>query len=306
MFREASPQERKVFYREEWRKGDLPDYIVKTLEYREFGFDYRGEGPNDRYNKISTPEALEKILKAKYPYAVYASVAFYENPRKRENWIKAELVFDIDAKDLPIRSCSCKSGEVCERCLLDAKEIVFLVKDALNDLGIRDINYVYSGRGYHIRILDEDFMKLDSSARAKILEYVSASVKPKRIDKNIGYAKVFKKRLIKVIQLAKGNEFSINVEEVLRKKRIIANEIEENKFSTLKSIVDIDKFFEEVAKINASTIDARVTVDVKRILRLPSTLHSKVSMKCVAIKDLNKFNPLKHAVPKFVYERGEI
>ncbi len=306
MFREASPEERKVFYEEEWNKKDLPDYIVESLEYREFGFDYRGEGPNDRYNKIPTPEALKKILKARYPYAVYASVAFYENPRKRENWIKAELVFDIDAKDLPVRSCSCKSGEVCEKCLLDAKEFVFLIKDALSDLGVKNINYVYSGRGYHIRILDEDFMKLDSKSRAKILEYVSASIKPRRLDRNIGYARVFKKRLIKVIQLAKGDEFSIDVGEVLKKKRKIANEIEENNFDTLRSLVDFDKFLEEVAKINASTVDARVTVDVKRILRLPSTLHSKVSMKCVAIKDLNKFDPFKHAVPKFVYERRGI
>ncbi|KYC44441.1 MAG: DNA primase small subunit PriS [Candidatus Methanofastidiosum methylothiophilum] len=60
-----------------------------------------------------------------------------------------------------------------------------------------------------------------------------------------------------------------------------------------------------IEQINASLVDGKVTVDVKRILRLPSTLHSKVSMKCVEIKNIENFDPLKYAVPKFVLERKD-
>ena len=42
---------------------------------------------------------------------------------------------------------------------------------------------------------------------------------------------------------------------------------------------------------------------LKRILRLPSSLHSKVSMKCMDVKNRENFDPFDKAVPKFVYER---
>ncbi|MDK2854743.1 MAG: primase small subunit, partial [Thermococcaceae archaeon] len=49
--------------------------------------------------------------------------------------------------------------------------------------------------------------------------------------------------------------------------------------------------------------DGRVTVDVKRILRLPSSLHSKVGLIATYIgnseRELESFNPFKDAVPKF-------
>jgi len=38
---------------------------------------------------------------------------------------------------------------------------------------------------------------------------------------------------------------------------------------------------------------------------MPSSLHSKVSMKCVEIKNLETFDPLKEALPKFSKERKE-
>ena len=58
-----------------------------------------------------------------------------------------------------------------------------------------------------------------------------------------------------------------------------------------------------MARVNLSTIDAKVSIDLKRILRLPSSLHSKVSMKCMEVKNRESFDPLDKAVPKFVYER---
>ncbi|MEK6977746.1 MAG: hypothetical protein AABX40_05010, partial [Candidatus Hydrothermarchaeota archaeon] len=62
-------------------------------------------------------------------------------------------------------------------------------------------------------------------------------------------------------------------------------------------------FLTKVSTLIAGNLDAKVTVDVKRILRLPSSLHSKVSMRCVEIRDLEAFDPLRDAVPRFVGER---
>ena len=115
---------------------------------REFGFDHNGRGPNDRYKTFGGPEALGKFLRFKAPFASYSSVAFYNNPKRREDWLKAEYIFDVDAKDIPIRSCQCNG--VCEVCLGEALEIVNSLIDTLqSDLGLKNIHLIYSGRGYH-------------------------------------------------------------------------------------------------------------------------------------------------------------
>lgn len=65
-----------------------------------------------------------------------------------------------------------------------------------------------------------------------------------------------------------------------------------------------ERLMRGVAKLNLQLVDARVTIDLKRILRLPSSLHSKVSMICTHVKNLETFNPLRDAVPGFVKEKS--
>ncbi|HNS24751.1 MAG TPA: DNA primase catalytic subunit PriS, partial [Methanobacteriaceae archaeon] len=60
-----------------------------------------------------------------------------------------------------------------------------------------------------------------------------------------------------------------------------------------------------LAFTNLGLVDAKVSIDLKRILRLPSSLHSMVSMKCTEVKNLNTFDPFQDAVPQFVYERKD-
>ncbi len=316
MFASASLEERKRYYAEEWSKADLPDFIVKHIEEREFGFDRDGNGPNDRYNKMETPEKLEWYLRHFYPYAAYSSISFYKRPDKREGWLRAELVLDVDAKDLPMRRCNCEAGNVCEICLEDAKEFIFLINDALKgDLGIKDIRYVYSGRGYHVRIFDEDLMLLGGAERGQILDYISGGVipAPEKMRAKGGYPRVFRERLLKFLELADADKLkripSIGDKKasaIVEKKRVIANELEEGSFGTLKAILkeeSFNRFMEHARSLNASMLDGKVTIDVKRILRLPSSLHSTVSMKCVEVRDPEKFDPFKDAVPKFVEDR---
>ena len=82
-------------------------------------------------------------IKVKQPFAAYCSVAFYDKPNQRKGWQKSELVFDVDAKDIPIRTCDCAEGEVCEKCLNQAKEIVLMIRDVLSgDFGLTNINLI--------------------------------------------------------------------------------------------------------------------------------------------------------------------
>ena len=82
--------------------------------------------------------------------------------------------------------------------------------------------------------------------------------------------------------------------------------MEDNQWGIFRSKIGPRRYKNMVtgmARVNLATIDAKVSIDLKRILRLPTSLHSKVSMKCVEVKDREWFDPFKSAVPKFVEER---
>ena len=322
MFSRATLKERRQYYREEWDVDDLPDFISKEITKREFGFDHNGKGPNDRYKVFKGKDSLRKFLRYKAPVAAYISVAFYNNPAKRQDWQKAEFVFDVDAKDIPIRSCQCDG--VCEICLNEAKEIVNNLIDTLeSDLGLKNIHLIYSGRGYHIRILDEEVMTEGSELRGEILKYTAGAEVPNTEFSNanlsnksfnfehfsipVGYPKVFTKRVKYNIQHLIGNEQIDGINKNLMRDIIkYRHLLDDNKWGMFKNNIGPRRYknlTNAMARTNLETIDAKVSIDLKRILRLPSSLHSKVSMKCVEVKNRETFDPFKEAVPKFVYER---
>lgn len=324
MFSKATLKERRQYYREEWSVKDLPDFITDNITKREFGFDHLGQGPNDRYRTFKGKESLRKFLRYKAPFAAYISIAFYNNPKKRQDWLKAEYIFDVDAKDIPIRSCQCDS--VCEVCLGEALEIVnTLIDDLEGDLGLKNIHLIYSGRGYHIRILDEKMMTAGSELRGEVLKYAAGAEIPNTTFSNssasntsfnfehfsipVGYSRLFTQKVKYNIQHLVGNEQLDGINPKLMKDIMkYRHFLDDNKWGLFKSNIGPRRYknlVEAMAKVNLSTIDAKVSIDLKRILRLPSSLHSKVSMKCVEVKNRETFDPFKEAVPKFVYERKD-
>ncbi len=310
--REATKEEIQQFYREEYNIEEIPKYITKNIQKREFAFDRIGKGPRDRYNQYTQLKYLEKVIKAKKPYATYSSVALYDDPTKRSGWEGAEMVFDVDAKDNPIRTCQCKEGEICEKCLEEAKEIILRISDNIKELGYKDIHYVYSGRGYHIRIQDSELLKLDSITRTEIVNYCLGAEVP-RLDEGLqhftipfGYPQVYTNWFEYTIKhLEKTRRYPglnrqlkndiINRQELLNTGQwgLVRGQIKPERY---------DKLMGMVAGINRLLCDTKVSVDTKRILRLPSTLNYKVSMKCMTINYIETFNPFDDAVPRFVEE----
>ncbi|RLF76914.1 DNA primase catalytic subunit PriS, partial [Thermococci archaeon] len=63
------------------------------------------------------------------------------------------------------------------------------------------------------------------------------------------------------------------------------------------------KLFALSTTFSKAYFDGKVTIDVKRILRVPSSLHSKAGFITTYIgskeADLERFNPFKDAVPRF-------
>jgi len=315
----ATPNERRQYYREEWNVKDIPDFILNTLTQREFGFDHMGRGPNDRYRVFQNQDYLRKFMRYRTPFAAYSSVAFYQKPRRRDGWIKAELVFDVDAKDIPIRTCGCDN--VCEICLNQAKDIVQGLMDTLKgDLGLSDIHVVYSGRGYHIRVLDEVVMGMDSDVRSQIVKYIAGSEVPRSEYSSHGmkyklehftipfaYPQVFTERvkqaLLAVNLDTEIDDVSRDIKKAVIKHRELLTNNQWGMFRKEIGPVRYARLVKGIASLNLTLVDAKVSIDLKRILRLPSSLHSGVSMKSTLIKNLETFDPFQDAVPKFVYDR---
>lgn len=315
----ASKYERKLFYKEEWDVNDVPDFIIDSISSREFGFDHYGQGPNDRYKTFIDKSRLKRFIRVKNPFAAYVSVAFYEKPEKRQGWKNSELVFDVDAKDIPIRTCDCEEGQVCEKCLNQAKDIVLMIKDVLKeDLGLKEIHLVYSGRGYHVRVLDSNVMDSSSEMRGQIVQYVMGAKKVELLNpmdyKNLqhfiipyAYPKNFTKWSKYSIQhLTKKNELTNVNKKLLNDTIKNSSLLDENQWGLFRANIGpirYEKLINAIAMLNMNIADTKVSIDLKRILRLPSTLHSKVSMKSTYIKNIETFDPFDDAVPKFVYER---
>jgi DNA primase small subunit len=313
VLREATPEERKIFYCEEWSKKDLPDFILHTLSLREFGFDLDGSGPSHRYNQFLTVEQLADFLRSKAPYGAYSSVALYEHPSLRKGWLKSELVFDVDAKDLPLKRCKCRAGEICEICIDDARGVVAQFVETLrSDLGLREVNTVYSGRGFHIRVTDDAVMKLEGAERGQLVEYITGSVIPTDITLAFGYSRIFRERAARALDRIDekkieeaGLRRALAQKLVAEKEKVVAM-MRSGKIGEVERIEGMGPksfriFLEMLAKINSELTDGKVTIDTKRILRLPSSLHSGVSRKCVLVHDIDRFSP-DDAIPKFLRE----
>ncbi len=314
MRREATQEERKRFYTEEWNRHEIPDFIMHTLSLREFGFDIDGSGPNNRYNQFVTAEQLGDFLRSRAPYSAYASVALYERPSAREGWLKSELALDIDAKDLPIKSCKCQAGEVCEGCIDEARLVAKQFGEVLaGDLGLRNISFVYSGRGFHVRVNDESVMTLEGNERGQIVDYLTGKTIPTDVTMAFGYSKVFRERVARTLDSLGEDKLSEvrGMRKPLAQKLILekARAVELIRKGKLNELSDFEgmgpKTFrgllEFLTRTNSEFADGKVTIDTKRILRLPSSLHSGVSMKCTLVRDIDRFR-LDDAIPKFVKE----
>jgi DNA primase small subunit len=315
----ASTEERRLYYREEWNVKNVPDFIKNSMDKREFGFDHLGRGPNDRYRVFRSLDLLRKFLRYRTPFAAYSSVAFYEKPQRRDGWIKSELVFDVDAKDIPLRNCNCEG--VCEVCLNQAREIVCSLMDILKgDLGLDNIHVIYSGRGYHLRVLDESVMGVNSDVRGQIVKYIIGAEVPQseygsdgvtykleHFSLPFGYPKVFTGRVkYAILHLTESTELDgVNsklLKDVIKYREFINND-EWGLFRGKVGPIRYQRLINSIASLNMGWVDAKVSIDLKRILRLPSSLHSMVSMKCMEVNNLENFDPFRDAVPRFVYER---
>ncbi|MCX8169649.1 MAG: hypothetical protein N3D72_01015, partial [Candidatus Methanomethyliaceae archaeon] len=214
---------------------------------------------------------------------------------------------------------------ICEKCLDIAKEEVLKLIDEylVPDFGIysKEIEICFSGhRGYHIHIQSEDFRRLSSDGRREIADYVRGiGIDLRAHGLKLVNGIVFgpdirdpgwKGRIARAFYEYLSKSSMEEIEKILGKKaELIISKREKILDSMMMNgtkwfipkgvgIRKISKIIKVAIKQNLCNIDERVTIDIKRLIRYPNSLHGKTGLKVcrLSYNDLDKFDPLKDAV----------
>ena len=104
-------------------------HVPDRPNQREFGYKKFNSGMN-RHISLKNDKDLHLLLMTNVPSDVFCSNACYSFPSMamaEKDWKEADLIFDIDAKDLNL---SCRKEHTCIKCLSCGE--VSLVQDSLS------------------------------------------------------------------------------------------------------------------------------------------------------------------------------
>jgi DNA primase small subunit len=312
-----------------WTKAiEEPDKI----EQREFGYAQFDHPGMTRHLSFSSIKELHAMLVKEVPSDVYCSNAYYKFPTQsmqEKQWLGADLIFDIDGKDLDLpcipshtyplctscghvsplhgkkeyscQSCSGKKAEYisipCNKCIEGSKnEVRRLIEFLTGDLGMQrnNIRIYFSGNnGFHIYIGDGEYMPLDSQARSDIVGYLSGAG---LLAESVGVRKGRQENM-SFIKFPRGG-----VEYGWRGRIADELKIDGSSIIKLKHIVDqkggysgFKTELDKMAREMGVRIDPQVTTDVHRIFRMPGTLNSKSGLAKIKCADLESFDPFNDA-----------
>jgi DNA primase small subunit len=292
-------------------------HTPKNPEMREFGYQKFNFGMT-RHISLRSDKELHLLLMKNTPSDVYCSNARYSFPNlpmAEKDWQNADLIFDIDAKDLHLQcrinhttkrctSCSCvfsieeacpqckatkfeTTSVLCKDCISGAKkEVEKLITILTSDLGINkeSITMYFSGNeGFHIHVSSAEYEKLDSRHRAELVDYLTfKGAIPETFGARTNFAKSVFSDLDDRGWLGRVSKaiFSSKSNKSKISKQIIS-----------EGYLSFKRKLESLQKEIGTKIDPNVTIDVHRIFRLGGTINSKSGLTKTLCTDISNFNP---------------
>ncbi|RJS72434.1 DNA primase catalytic subunit PriS [ANME-2 cluster archaeon] len=313
----------KHFLRERFREYYLeyPIQLPPGFESREWGFVIFDALPRIvmfRHKSFRSRQEVLEYLRSMAPAHAFSSVAYYEHPEagtmSDKRWIGADLIFDLDADHL--RDAPKSYPEMLARVKHETMKLLDFMTD---DFGFSEdmIDVVFSGgRGYHIHVHDPMVRTLGSAERREIVDYVSGrGLEMKTIpgENHGGWGRKINRWIVGYLRDLHENEDALKILQEfdgigkVRAKALLnaGNDtnlelIRKGGIGLLKDIPE--SFWNElisraVQEVGAS-VDEPVTGDIKRLIRLPTSLHGGSSLRVVPLtmENIEIFDPLKDAV----------
>jgi len=297
-------------------------HVPDRSKEREYGYKKFNSGMI-RHMSLKTDKDLHLMLMTNLPSDVFCSNGYYSFPNlpmTEKDWKEADLIFDIDAKDLnlPCRkdhtcmkcvSCAeislvqdtcpnCKSNKLdlvslpCQNCISGVKkEVLNLVQILTSDLQIddKDIRISFSGNeGFHVYVANSSYNQLGSNERRDLIDYIK-----------------FQSAIPERFGFPKNNPSRISFPDLGDPgwSGRVAKDLFGSKSKRSKTITKIisdgriayQQRLEEMKNSIGVKIDSNVTSDIHRIFRLEGSLNSKSGLVKLACEDIEKFNPYMEA-----------
>jgi len=296
--------------------------VPERSSEREYGYQKFNSGMT-RHISIKDDKELHLLCMQNTPSDVYCSNAYYTFPNlpmNEKDWKEADLIFDIDAKDLNL-SCrenhtvsicndcneisknhlkcvKCNSTKLekkslpCKNCIDSSKvEVSKLSEILINDFKINkeDIHVYFSGNeGFHVYVYNSQFQQIGSRERSELVDYIMFNG---AIPETFGMKK-FKPNRSSFPNFGESGwqeRFSKQVYGSKSKRSKIISELLANGYSSFQKILD------DLSNSIGVKIDPNVTMDIHRIFRLPGSINSKSGLTKIFCKDLSKFDPYNDA-----------
>ena len=304
----------KKYYFDHFDLIHVPD---RTSE-REFGFQKFNSGMT-RHISIKNDRELHLLFIQNIPSDVYCSNAYYSFPNlpmNEKDWKEADLIFDIDAKDLNLScrnnhtlsictNCStvsqnpkdcpkCSSVKLetkslpCNNCIKSSKiEVKKLIEILTEDFAIplENISVYFSGNeGFHVYVFDSQFQQIGSRERSELADYIMFKG---MIPETLGMKKYKQNRSLFPDFGDSGwrGRFSKQVYGSKSKRSKIISELLGDGY------ISFQKTLDQISKNIGTKIDPNVTMDIHRIFRLPGSINSKSGLSKIQCNDLDKFDP---------------
>jgi len=242
-------------------------------------------------------EIYWNFLAEQVPQHAYYSSAYYQHPdaakMAEKTWMGAELIFDLDSDHLP-----------------HAKTMGPVVLDLDSNERREIVDYI-TGRDlqdsiiFHEQVTGRKSFGSHSFASGKTLKMPTPD--------QDGWKGRISRGIIELVdeikksddQEKKLREYGVSKRDAERLVKELSDErVNRIKTGLLDQSKTIRKFFLNSAlrrtavSLSAGETDEPVTCDVKRLIRLPSSLHGKTGLKVVRItvNNLKEFDPLRDAV----------
>jgi DNA primase small subunit len=285
-----------------------------------------------RHQSLLDLGTLSGFLAEEAPRHVYFSAATYDAPgagsMDAKGWRGADLVFDLDADHLPgVDPAETSYAGMLAACKDALVRLLDLLED---DFGFAETRVVFSGgRGYHVHVRDESVRELGSAARREVVDYVrgidvdadalvrtraAGGTTRRTLPTGGGWGRRLHRRLLSFAEevtemereaaLSRLREFdrigegrAARVYEALAERDALAAGNVERGGTGLRILLEAlaaETFAEETAPI-----DEPVTTDVRRLIRLPGSLHGGTGLVVRPLDraDVDAFDPLVDAVP---------
>ena len=302
-----------------------------SLSQREWGFvmfDASGETRMRRHIAFGSPQEIGEYVRSITPAHIYYSSAYYETPgaptMDAKHWAGADLIFDLDADHIVRGAYDVMLSRVRE-------ETVKLLAMLTGELGFSEklIEVVFSGgRGYHIHVKDLAVRGWGSAERRELIDYVCGigidpgHVLAVRSPSPRGWRRRYIAAMSEYLSWLQGlpveeamaelerlegvgeasaERFLAAAPDMLRKinEGIPINQNDRVIWPVIQALTSApDGAFITRLKQKAALADEPVTTDVKRLIRLPTSLHGGSGFRVTPLSpgELADFDPLVDAV----------